>query len=338
MMQLKRKHRIAVLMGGISNEREISFKSGKAVTKALKKLGHNAIPVDVTGKSLDQLDAIKPEVAFIALHGEFGEDGGVQQILDEKDIPYVGSDARASRLGMNKTASKHAFIQNAVPTPDYLLVDDPTDLGTVTKQAGELGYPMVCKPVEGGSSIGVEIVRSSQELKQAIRRSTVDHISKNAGQPAAKENCKLILERYIPGREFTVGILDGKALPVVEIRSERPFFDYKAKYYDSNTEYTVPVPSLGRTYGEITEVGIRAYNALGCRHIGRADILYGHDGHIYVLEVNTIPGLTSRSLVPMAAKQAGVDFPELCERLCYMALRDAGSAGYDSRVYRRFTA
>jgi len=314
-MEVKRRLRIAVLMGGVSNERDVSFKSGAAVSSALEQAGHSVFPVDISERSTHQLDRIVPDVAFVALHGVFGEDGQVQALLEQRGIPYTGSTPEASRLGMDKVATKRAFIRHSVPTADYLVVDEDTSAARLASRAGQLGYPLVCKPAGGGSSIGVSIVREEAQLATALRRA--------AHAEAGSSDRRVLLERYVHGREFTVGVLDGAPLPTVEIQPRREFFDYEAKYGDKETHYIVPVCLLESLYRRTQEAARQAYSALGCRHLARVDMIYGYDGKLYVLEVNTIPGFTPRSLLPMAASHAGIEFPELCERIVRMALRDA---------------
>lgn len=299
-------------MGGVSNEREVSFKSGKAVCEALRDRGHEVFPVDVSSRSVDELDGIAPDVAFIALHGQFGEDGEVQRLLELKGIPYTGSGPEASLRGMDKVATKRAFIRHAVPTASYLIV--PRD--SPRERMSLLGYPLVCKPACGGSSLGVSVVRTERALPAAL------DLAFEHGESASAENCAL-LERYIRGREFTVGVLDGEALPTVEICPKREFFDFQAKYSDEATDYIIPCALMESLYRRTQEAARQAYEAISCRHMARVDMIYGYDGVLYVLEVNTIPGFTPRSLLPMAADYVGVDFGELCERIAAMALRDA---------------
>ncbi|MBS3761986.1 MAG: D-alanine--D-alanine ligase [Planctomycetes bacterium] len=314
-MKLKKELKIAVLMGGVSNERAVSFKSGRAIAKALEQRGHQVIPFDVRDRKLNGLQNINPDLAFIALHGKFGEDGGIQTLLEERGIPYTGSASEASRIGMDKLASKRAFVRNAVPTPDYTVLQPPVDQDEAEKLAANIGYPLVCKPTTGGSSIGVSIVRSEEDLAEAIAasREASDH------DPAGP----ILLEQHIHGRELTVGILDGEPLPAIEIRSDRSFFDYDAKYKDENTHYILPVALLESIYRKTLDIAKRSWDALGCRHFARTDIIYGYDARLYVLEVNTIPGFTERSLLPMAASHAGYEFNDLCERIAEMAFHDA---------------
>ena len=302
-------------MGGVSNEREVSFKSGAAVAAALTEAGHQVVPVDITARSLRQLDGLPCDLAFVALHGEFGEDGQIQTLLEQRGIPYTGSGPEASRMGMDKVASKRAFIRHAVPTADYVVLDGWSGPSGAAALASQLGYPLVCKPACGGSSIGVGIVRAEGQLAAVVELAA-------RSEPASADR-RVILERYVFGREFTVGILDGRPLPVVEIYSRRGFFDYEAKYNDQKTEYTIPVSLQETLYRNTREAAVGAYRALGCRHLARVDMIYGFDGRLNVLEVNTIPGFTPRSLLPMAARYAGIEFRELCERIVGMAMRDA---------------
>jgi D-alanine-D-alanine ligase len=306
-------------MGGLSGEREVSLKSGKAVAQGLAEAGHEAIPYDVTGPALTGLREMAPDVAFVALHGTFGEDGAVQLILEDMGIPYTGSGPVASRLGMDKLASKRLFVRHAVPTADYFALGVGEGLAGAAARAAEFGYPLVCKPSASGSSLGVSIIRKPADLEAAIA--------------AAREHGDTVLvERYVSGREFTVGVLEGEALPMIELIVGREFFDWTAKYEDKRTRYVTPVSLLPSLYRKATEAAVRAYEALGCRHMARVDLIYGHDGRLYVLEVNTIPGFTQRSLLPMAAAQAGIAFPALCDRMVRAAVRDAAAQGEQRRL------
>jgi len=302
--------RTSVLMGGISSEREVSLRSGRAVCQALKEAGYTATPYDVIGPDLDGLQEQSPDVVFVALHGRFGEDGQVQRLLEMRGLPYTGSDPVASCLSMDKAASKRLFVRSAVPTPDYYVVDGQDSPSALARQAAQMGYPVVCKPADGGSSLGVSIVRRESELMPAL------------GEALCYGRAALV-ERYIRGRELTVGILDERPLPLIELEAHREFFDYNAKYHDEATKYIVPVTMIESVYRKAQEVSMRAFDCLGLRDFGRVDLLYGYDGRIYVLEVNAIPGLTPRSLLPMAARYAGIDYVELCDRMVVLAARRA---------------
>ena len=307
-------------MGGISNEREVSFKSGRSVAQGLRQAGHNVMLMDANTRSLNLLDSIQPHVAFVALHGLWGEDGGVQRILEQKGIPYTGSGPEASLAGMDKVMTKRAFIRHGVPTADYIVVPAGQDGEETAELALALGFPLVCKPACGGSSIGVSIVHKPEELPDALEAAFRD-------APATRTQTQpnVLLEGYVQGREFTVGVLGEEALPVVEVRTRRAFFDYEAKYHDEGTEYIVPAPIPEDTWRNAQEAAVDAFHALGCRHFARVDMMSGVDGRLYVLEVNTIPGFTPRSLLPMAAKHAGIEFPHLCEQIIRMALGMAGA-------------
>ncbi len=307
------KPRTAVLMGGVGGEREVSLKSGRAVAAALDRAGYDVIPFEVNQPSLEGLERHRPDAAFVALHGAFGEDGTAQLMLEEMGLPYTGSSPRASRLGMDKLASKRLFIRHAVPTADYLAIGPDQQEDAAAETLADFGYPVVCKPATGGSSLGVGLVRRPEALVNAVRE-------------ARRHADVVLVERYVHGRELTVGVLDGRALPIIELVVENEFFDYSAKYEDGSTRYLTPVALLPTIYRKATDAALRAWRALGCRHMARVDMLYGYDGTLSVLEVNTIPGFTPRSLLPMAAAQDGIEFPDLCDRIVQAALRDAALA------------
>jgi D-alanine-D-alanine ligase len=319
-MSQEGKLRVAVLMGGLSGERQVSLKSGKAVVKGLTEAGHEAIAYDVTDPLLPGLREMAPDVAFLALHGTYGEDGTVQLILENMGMPYTGSGPEASRMGMDKLATKRAFVRHAIPTADYFAIGPSQDLEALSAQVQEFGCPFVCKPSASGSSLGVSIVRKLDQLPAAIEN-------------AREHGDTVLVERYIHGREFTVGVLEGAALPMIELIVSREFFDFTAKYEDEKTRYVTAVSLLPTLYRKACEAAERAYAALGCRHMARVDLIYGHDGNLYVLEVNTIPGFTPRSLLPLAAAEAGVPFAALCDRIARAAVRDAAQ-----EAKRRLTA
>jgi D-alanine-D-alanine ligase len=311
--------KVAVLMGGLSNERDVSIKSGMAVVEGLREAGMTAVPFDVQDERLTGLQKAGADVAFLALHGAFGEDGAVQEMLEQMGLPYTGSGPEASYVGMDKAATKSAFVRHSIPTAGYFVARHGRKTSQVAHYARDLGYPLVCKPVCGGSSIGVSIVRGEADLDAALAQ-------------AWAEDDRAMLEMYVHGREMTVGVLEGRPLPMIELVSDREFFDFEAKYEDANTDYVTPVAMLPTIYRRATDAAVRAYHALRCRHMARVDLLYGHDGRLYVLEVNTIPGFTPRSLLPMAADHAGVGFPELCARIVRAALRDAAEQRHRRRL------
>jgi len=305
------KRRVAVLMGGVSEEREVSLRSGEAVAAALASRGHEVVPIDLAAETIDPVREAAPEVVFVALHGRFGEDGEVQAMLDGAGLPYTGSDPHASRAAMDKMASKCFFITHDVPTPPFRLVTTTQSWGSIEAAVADVGLPLVVKPLRQGSSVGVSIAGTKEEVVRGLSHAfTYGHHA--------------LLERRIRGREFTVGVLDDRPLPVVELRPRQPFFNYEAKYRDPATEFIVE-PDLASDLREtLQEIALAAHRSLGCRHMSRVDMMLESDGCPYVLEVNTIPGCTDRSLYPRAARAAGIEFPELCERIVELALRDAG--------------
>jgi len=302
-MELLKKYKIGVLAGGSSSEREISLKSGKAVFRAFKGRDLNVVFLDVEEKNFESL--IKRsgiDLAFIALHGNFGEDGTVQKWLTSKKIPHTGSGPKASRLAFDKAESKKMFKNAGIIIPEYEEIKTENDAASL-----RIMPPYVVKPRKEGSSIGLSVALSREKLKGAVNK-------------ALKFGPGVIVERFIPGREITVGILDEKALPVVEIVPEDNIYDFHSKYSSDRTEYIVPARLGGGLYNKAQEEGLKAHNILGCEGFSRVDMIVSDDNNIFVLEVNTIPGLTERSLLPMAAKEDGMDFSELCVKMLQIAL------------------
>ncbi len=307
--------RIGVLMGGASSEREISLKSGKAVCEALRSLGREAVGIDIQKPDKnyvsDLLRSYDIDVAFIALHGEFGEDGKLQAILEEMRIPYTGSGVKASALAMDKIASHKLFLGAGLNVPAYRVLENRKD--------AHLGnFPLVVKPATGGSSIGLSIVDTAKELRQAL-------------DLAFTYARRVIVEEYIKGKEITVGILEDSALEPIEIRPRSRLFDYKAKYEYGQTEYIVPAKLPVKTIALLKKTALAAHTGLGCSFFSRVDIMLDVDNRPFVLEVNTIPGFTATSLLPKAALQKGIAFPELVWRICRYALSSA-SGEPDSRA------
>jgi len=298
--------RVGVLAGGPSNEREISLRSGKAVYNALVQEGVDAVFLDVYDDIGNALKDDRIDVAFIALHGRFGEDGTVQKMLEDANIPYTGSDSAASSVALDKIASKRIFEKYNIPTPRYAVLGkgDPYE-----KEVLRLGFPIVVKPQFEGSSIGLSVVREAKDLEQAL-------------STAFEYGTKVLLEEYINGRELTVGILDDKPLPVIEIVPKDHVYDYKAKYSDPQTQYLVPAPIDEDTARRVMALGLDAHKRLGCRSFSRVDIMMNSKGEIFVLEVNTIPGMTERSLLPKAAGAIGLSFNKLCIKLIDNALKN----------------
>ena len=299
--------RVAVLMGGPSAESEVSLRSGRVVVQALLNAGAEVCEVDVRGP--DFWLPSNADVAFIALHGTFGEDGQVQRILEERGVPYTGSDPTASALAFDKSAAKAAFVSAGIPTPAHAVVERDLTLMSA------LSLPLVVKPARQGSSVGISIVRDRAELQQACAR-------------AWRYDERLIVEQFIRGRELTVGILGDKALPIIEISTGHDFFDYQAKYTPGEAQEIVPAPLDRLTAARVQELSLRAHDCLGCRDFSRVDVMVDAEGGLYVLEVNTIPGLTANSLFPKAARAAGLGMHDVCWRMVEMALgrREAAAA------------
>lgn len=293
--------RIAVLAGGTSRERNISLESGDSVAKGLSERGHIVSRIDPAHIDLGMLDWSSFDVAFLALHGTFGEDGHVQQILEEVGIPFTGSDSSASRLAFSKSAAKERFVQNEVPTAPYVLIHESDSAARIQQHAMALGFPLAVKPDGQGSSLGITIVRSQEELPQALARCF--HFDPFG-----------LLEVAIDGTEWTLGILDGQPLPLIQIETGRGFFDYTAKYEDDLTQYLFEFAFPSSVVKSIEHAGRRAYEALGCRGLARVDLRVDRFHQPWVLEVNTIPGMTSHSLVPKAASRIGLSLGALCER------------------------
>jgi D-alanine-D-alanine ligase len=302
--------RIAVLKGGPSAERDVSLKSGAAVALALSTAGHSVVEVDPQLTQLEQYDWRGIDVAFIALHGRFGEDGQVQQILEAAGVPYTGSDVTASQLAISKSTTKERFLRQGVPTPPYRLIHESDAAHHITRQAASLGFPLVVKPDTQGSSLGVTIVPSLDTLPVALTRCfQYDPLG--------------LLEPFIAGSEWTAGFVDDLALPLIRIETDRPFFDYHAKYEDDETGYRFDAIVPATVEQRIAKAAGDACRAVGTRGIARVDLMLDSEDRPWVLEVNTVPGMTDHSLVPKAAAKAGIDFTELCERCLQSALIQA---------------
>lgn len=290
--------KIGVLLGGASEEREISLKTGTAVLNALLRKGYDAVAIDAMRELPARLSSEKIEVAFIALHGRYGEDGSVQGLLEVMGIPYTGSGVLASALAMDKVAAKKVFKFHGVSTPSFAVCGD---------EPVRIKPPLIVKPSTQGSAIGVTIVRKCGGLKGAVAE-------------ACRHGKEALVEKFIEGRELTVSILDGRVLPTIEIRPREGFYDYKAKYTKGMTDFVVPAKLKKPVARRIEKEALGAYRALGCSGAARVDVMLSRRGVPYVLEVNTVPGLTELSLFPRAAAAAGMDYPALVEAM----LRSAG--------------
>ena len=299
--------RIGVLMGGASPEREISLKTGQAVHAALLRRGYDAVAIDVDASIAHRLREHKIEVAFVALHGPGGEDGTMQGLLEVLGIPYTGSGVRASAIAMHKGTTKTLLKFSGIPVP----------AGTVVKVGGRqpgrippvgLTWPVVVKPASQGSTIGVTIVRKRSQWREALRR-------------AHKHDQEAVAEAYIPGREVTVSVLEGKPLPAIEIIAPGGFYDFQAKYQKGQTQYLCPAPLSPRQAKEVQDLAVTSFEILGCAGAARVDFRVMPRGRPYVLEVNTTPGMTETSLLPMAAAHSGLDYDSLAERILESALK-----------------
>jgi D-alanine-D-alanine ligase len=257
------------------------------------------------------------DAVFIALHGPFGEDGTVQSLLEDLRIPYTGSGPAASQLAMNKSASKQRFIANGLPTPAFQTIHVQEPESSVAEKATAFGFPLVVKPNAQGSSVGVTIVEKPEQLGDAMRA-------------AFHHDPLALLESYVPGRELTVAVLDGRPLPPIEIRPARPFYDYQAKYQDDATGYIFDIDLPAAVLRGVESVAVSAVEALGCGGVARVDLRLDNEQHPWLLEVNTIPGFTDHSLVPKAAARAGIGFADLCEQLVTAKLEPTNSL--DSRA------
>jgi D-alanine-D-alanine ligase len=288
--------KVAVLLGGKSAEREVSLKSGGMVLKALRSRGVDAHAFDPAQRSLEELVREKFERVFIALHGRFGEDGTVQGVLEWLGIPYTGSGVLASALAMDKLRTKRIWGAEKLPTPAYELLSEDTNFRIAARR---LGVPLMVKPASEGSSIGMSKVRAAAALEEAYRL-------------AARYDRVVIAEQFIDGIELTGAILGERALPLIKLETPRDFYDYEAKYLADDTRYIVPCGLPAKKERELQELCLEAFRALGCSGWGRVDLMLGKRGRPYLLEVNTSPGMTDHSLVPMAARAVGLSYEDLC--------------------------
>jgi D-alanine-D-alanine ligase len=291
--------RIGIFMGGPSSEREISLASGQAVYEVLKNQALDVVTIDILTDSWEEncklIQKVNIDVAFIALHGHFGEDGQIQAMLELLNIPYTGSDSTASHLAMDKIASRRIFQDAGLPVPNYVILSGGDDPKIIQNLSG----PFVVKPTAQGSSIGLSIVKSEEKLNKAI-----DY--------ALGFDGRVIVEEYINGREITVGILGDSALPVVEIVPQNKFYDYEAKYKPGMSDYIVPAKLSDKITAQAQDKALIAHRLLGCSGFSRVDMRLNHENIPFILEVNSIPGLMETSLLPKAARAMGIDFAQLC--------------------------
>jgi len=302
---------IGVLMGGASRERQVSLDSGRAVAEALQQLGHDVRPADVRPGDVTPELVRDIDVAFLALHGAWGEDGGIQRELEALGVCYTGSGPEASRLAMDKVASKERFSEEGIPTPAFRLLMQGDD-GRLREAMERIGPDLVVKPVADGSSIDVYMVDSLPALREAVETIW------RRDEPA-------LVERRIVGREFTVGILGSSALPTLEVRTPSGRYGYQEKYLLDSTEYLFDHGLPAEVEQRTVTAALAAHRVLGCRDLSRVDMMITPEGQPEILEVNTIPGFTSHSLVPKAAARVGLSFGRLCERIVALARRRAAA-------------
>lgn len=306
------KEKIAVLMGGKSLEREVSLTSGQRVCEALEAAGYRVLPLDVTPELVETLRSERPDAVYIALHGKYGEDGTVQELLEFLGIPYTGPGVAASALAWDKALCKRLFRENGIPTPPWVTfttdafkqMGAATALDLVPDAVG--GFPLVVKPAKQGSALGLTKVDAADGLAEALLTAL------NFGDAA-------VVERWIDGRELAVSVLDGpespRVLPPVEMEPKSGLFDFSAMYTAGETDYYVPARLTASEMAAVTELAARVHRLLGCERVSRVDMVLDAEGSPYVLEVNTSPGMTETSLLPMAAAAVGIDFQELVTHL-----------------------
>ena len=305
-MGLVTKKKIGVLMGGLSSEREVSLATGNAVLKALREKGYDTVAVDVGRDVARRILNEGIEVAFNALHGKYGEDGAIQGLLDVMGIPYTGSGVLASAMGMNKVLSKMVFKAHGLMVGPCLVVP-AEDRALLKSVPSELGYPLVVKPSSEGSSVGVSLVYKQEELKAAV-------------ELAFEYDQVILVEKYIKGKEVQVGILGERALGAIEIVPKEAFYNYKAKYEQGMSDHFFPARIPDTVYQRTLDAGLAAHRCLGCRGYSRVDFIIDENGSPYILEVNTLPGMTATSLLPEIAVGVGIAFPDLCEEILRLAI------------------
>lgn len=313
--------RVGVLLGGLSSEREVSLRTGEAVLAALRERGHECVPIYVDRDVDVALRQERIDVAFVALHGRWGEDGCIQGLLETMGIPYTGSDVLASALAMHKGKAKELFRLHNLPTPAYYTIH-ASDAGDVAGVHGDFGFPCVVKPIREGSSVGISMCASLDELVPAI-------------EAALRFDDDVLVERYIAGKEVSVAIVEGRALGAVEIAPRSGFYDYSNKYTRGATDYFVPPRLSPERYRGVLAQALRAHQALGCRGATRVDMMVSDSGNEFLLEVNTVPGLTPTSLLPKIAEAAGLSFGELCELMLAGAALSTSRGRGERRIVQR---
>lgn len=310
--------RIIVLMGGSSTEREVSLCTGRAVASGLRSLNYDVIEYDINpfhGKGIEDLIRsgllFDVDIVFIALHGGEGEDGRIQAVLELLGVAYTGSGVEASAVCMDKIATKIFFEHYCLPTPEWFVLDDSNPTSGIVDQIEAIGgFPVVVKPSDQGSTVGVSIVLSKEQIESAVAE-------------ARRYSERILIEKYIDGRELSVPVLCEEVFPIVEIIPSTGFYDYTRKYTKGETDYRCPADLDDNVRKKIENSALKAFQVLGCSGVARVDVRLGRDGTGYLLEVNTIPGMTETSLVPMAAQAIGISFPNLLERIVLDGLQRA---------------
>jgi D-alanine-D-alanine ligase len=306
-----------VLLGGLSSEREVSLASGNAIVKALREKGYHPVAIDVGRDAAGKILEHGVEAAFIALHGKLGEDGAIQGMLEVMGIPYTGSGILASALGMNKTVSKQVFRSQGLLVGPYEVIYDG-DAGKVGAITEQIRFPVVIKPHAEGSSVGVSLVFNKEQVAPAV-------------ELAFKYGNEILVEKFIKGKEVQVGILGDRALGAIEIVPKSAFYDYRAKYEKGMSDHFFPARVPEAVYQRALEAGLSAHRSIGCRGYSRVDFIIDESGAPYILEVNTLPGMTATSLLPEIAKGAGISFPDLVEEILRLAVSgtDKGGLNYE---------
>ncbi|MBL4883960.1 MAG: D-alanine--D-alanine ligase [Planctomycetaceae bacterium] len=299
---------VTILLGGDSAERDISLQSGHSVANALESRGHQVTCIDPKDISFDSFSWPQCDVVFIALHGEFGEDGQIQKILDRAGLCYTGSHATASGFAFHKSQAKEIFEQQNIPTPASYLFDRNTPFEQIAEWAMQLNYPLFIKPEAQGSSIGISCVNDSDELLHAIKY-------------CLKFDSSGLIQKAVIGTEWTVGIFDDTVFPLIQIRFQNRFYDHCAKYKDEATTFLLDEAVSPQIQQELISAAKKAYQAFGARGVARVDLILDQTDKAWVLELNTIPGMTDHSLIPKAAQKMGWSFPQLCENICLAAIK-----------------
>ena len=302
--------KIAVLSGGIGAEREVSLQSGKNIADAVSAVGFKVIRSDITPADMSILDDASIDIFYLGLHGKFGEDGTLQKILEDKNLVFTGSGSRASAAAFDKSKSKQVWKKENIKVAGDICINSAEQVKDLAEKLAAISDKFVVKPITQGSSVGVEIISGAESAAEAAIKCFAEY-----------GDC--MVEEFVEGVEVTVGIVLGETLPVIEVRPKTKFYDYQAKYIDDATEYLFDTITDSSLVDSMNEIALKCYRSLGCRHISRVDIIVDKNNTPYVLEINTLPGFTNHSLIPMAAKKSGMDSPTLCKKIIEAAINDA---------------